>query len=305
MACQHAVILRSPSKGVRHESGQWCIGPEGAVLASCGGDTAPTRGVATTALPTPNLSVTPTAIPPRPVQLRMSIERGVGGETLKFLGSLAFDAHGLLHATERGVGDRVLVFDGAGRFVRSWGTTGTGDGQFLFANDPAIGVSPIAIAADGTIYIGDTTGRVQAFDGGGRFLRKWGGPGGDGEVRRAGGLAIDGRDTLHVADADAHRIQMFDFGGRFLGTWGGPGVGPGQFTRPKQITIDREGNILVADKGNSRIQVFDRDRRFVRAIGRPGMGEGEMGLGYYRNGKPVEAPPVALASAFPGSRCCQ
>ncbi len=206
----------------------------------------------------------------------MTIEQGVGGEKLKILGSLAFDAHGLLHVSERRGGDRVLVFDGAGRFVRSWGTHGTGDGQFLFDYDPAIGVSPIAIAADGTMYIGDTTGRVQAFDGGGRFLRKWGGPGGASEVRRAGGLTIDGRDTLHVADADAHRIQMFDFGGRFLGTWGGPGVGPGQFDRPKQITIDREGNILVADEGNSRIQVFDRDRRFVRAIGRPGMGDGEM-----------------------------
>jgi len=95
-------------------------------------------------------------------------------------------------------------------------------------------------------------------------------------VRRPGGLAIDGRDTLHVADADAHRIQMFDFGGRFLGTWGGPGAGAGEFDRPKQITIGREGNILVADEGNSRIQVFDRDRRFVRAIGRYGVGEGEM-----------------------------
>jgi len=219
-----------------------------ALLASCGQEPsgtagatnasptpAPTRAVVvSTPLPTPDLSVTPTAIPPRPVQLRMSIERGVGGERLKIPGSLAFDARGLLPVSERGGGDRVLVFDGAGRFVRSWGTTGTGDGQFLFSSDPAIGVSPIAIAADGTIYIGDTTGRVQAFDGGGRFLRKWGGPGGASEVRRVGGLAIDGRDTLHVADADAHRIQMFDFGGRFLGTWGGGGA-----VHPPQAGNDR------------------------------------------------------------------
>lgn len=250
--------------------------PSGAAGATNASPTpAPTRGVAIfTPLPTPDLSVTPTAIPPRPVQLHTSTERGAGGESLKFPGSLAFDARSFLHVCEQGGGDRVQVFDRTGDFVRSWGTAGAGDGQFTFGSGTVDAASAIAIAGDGAIYIGDTTGHVQVFDGGGRFLCKWGGPGGDGEVRRVGGLAIDGRDTVYVADVDTQRIQMFDPGGQFLGTWGGPG----QFARPRGIDIDREGNILICDAGNNRIQMFDRDRRFVRSIGRYGVGDGELAL---------------------------
>ena len=53
--------------------------------------------------------------------------------------------------------NRVQVFDAAGRFIRKWGSEGTGDGQFD---------SPAGIAVDGTgkVYVTESgNARVQVF----------------------------------------------------------------------------------------------------------------------------------------------
>ena len=52
-------------------------------------------------------------------------------------------------------------FDSNGNFISSWGTTGSGTGQFIFPQ-------AIAIALAGeypdTVYVGDAIKRIQRFD---------------------------------------------------------------------------------------------------------------------------------------------
>jgi DNA-binding beta-propeller fold protein YncE len=79
-------------------------------------------------------------------------------------GDIAFDASGGFYIVEAGV-SRVEQFDKNRAFVKSWGSFGTGDGQFTLAIDIAIGPA-------GHVYVYDG-GRhdVQEFDADGTFIR--------------------------------------------------------------------------------------------------------------------------------------
>ena len=113
----------------------------------------------------------------------------------------------------------IQVFDSQGRFLRKWGTEGTGDGQFIYPD-------ALALDREGNVYVTDGNGRVQVFDSQGRFLRKWGGTpvenngtfdlhaeAKDGEFLSPEALALDGEGNVYVADSVSylrpnHRIQV-------------------------------------------------------------------------------------------------
>ena len=62
------------------------------------------------------------------------------------------------------------TFSGAstGVVVTKWGTNGTGDGEFEG------GPNGVAVASDGSVYVGDEWGKVQKFTSEGVFVSKWG-----------------------------------------------------------------------------------------------------------------------------------
>src|SRR4029453_12425999 len=72
---------------------------------------------------------------------------------------VAWDAAGNIYVADGlGSNSRVAKFDKDGKFVKSWGSTGTGQGQF---NQ----VTGIAIDAQGNVYVADKGNkRIQVFD---------------------------------------------------------------------------------------------------------------------------------------------
>jgi predicted membrane-bound mannosyltransferase/DNA-binding beta-propeller fold protein YncE len=54
-----------------------------------------------------------------------------------------------------------------------------------------------------------------------------------------------------------------------------PGMGPGEFTLPRNVAVGPDGRIYVADSGNHRIQVFDSEANFVTAWGSFGAEPGQ------------------------------
>ena len=155
---------------------------------------------------------------------------------------------------------RVQVFDRDGRFLAAWGREGGGAGRVpaaerrrgrragprprlrlrnrriqQFDDDGRFlaewGSAPGGLAVDerGRVYVGyPWLGRVQVFDGQGRFLAMlaWGGPGGGGPDASA--LAVDRAGRMYVAGVGAEVLQL-DGEGRLVASWSADCVGEWTF----------------------------------------------------------------------------
>ncbi len=102
---------------------------------------------------------------------RVGVVDGESWEMFAEVAQVAFDAEGNLYVFDGTAGMmrsgemRVLVFDSAGRFVREFGSSGGGPGEF---NQPM----GFAVLRDGTVVVSDVGHRAyQLFDASGEFQR--------------------------------------------------------------------------------------------------------------------------------------
>ena len=78
---------------------------------------------------------------------------------------VAWDSEGNIYITDGYVNSRVAKYDKSGDWVKSWGSKGTGPGQFRLPHS-------IAIDRNNNVYVGDRSNhRIQVFDTDGKFLR--------------------------------------------------------------------------------------------------------------------------------------
>ena len=87
--------------------------------------------------------------------------------------------------------NRVSKFASDGAFIMSWGSTGSGAGEF---NVP----HTIALDSRGRVFVGDRgNNRIQIFDQDGNFLDVWY------QFGRPSGIAITSDDRIYVADSES------------------------------------------------------------------------------------------------------
>jgi sugar lactone lactonase YvrE len=109
---------------------------------------------------------------------------------------------------------RVQHYSAAGAFLGTFGSQGSGDGQFQ---------APAGVAAGSSLFVADRSlSSIQAFDLGGGFAGRVGGTpgGGPGQFSHPQYLAVDCRGTLYVSDRDNNRIQRLGVPG--VATCGDP-----------------------------------------------------------------------------------
>jgi DNA-binding beta-propeller fold protein YncE len=99
------------------------------------------------------------------------------------------------HSSAEGSTARVLKFDKAGKFIKSWGKLGKGRGEFD---------QPHALAMDskGRLYVGDrSNNRIQIFDQEGNYIDEWT------QFSRPSGVFIDRNDDIYVADSESGSVN--------------------------------------------------------------------------------------------------
>jgi len=113
------------------------------------------------------------------------------------------DGSGNVYVADRD-NNRIQKFDASGTFVTTWGSAGSGNGQFS---------NPTGVATDGSgnVYVVDGNNRIQEFDANGAFLTTWGsfGYSGNGQFNGSFCVATDGNGNVYVADEGNSRIQKF------------------------------------------------------------------------------------------------
>jgi streptogramin lyase len=154
--------------------------------------------------------------------------------------------------------DKIHELEANGSLIRSFGSLGSGNGQF---NNPI----ELAIGPGNRIYVTDLDNhRIQILERNGTFVKAFGTSGsGDGQFNKPRGLAISSDNEVFVSEDGNHRIQVFDANGTFLRKWGSLGNLDGQLNRPLSLDVDNNLNVIVADYSNNRIQIFSKSGDFL------------------------------------------
>ena len=152
-----------------------------------------------------------------------------------------------------GLGGEVRIYDTNGVLISSFGSNGTGPGQF----DRNYGIST---SADDSIFVTEvgTTARFQKFSSDGTYQFQVGSAGSAaGQFNGPRSPAIDSNGNIYIADRRNDRIQKFDSTGQFLTMWGSRGLAPEQFFEMDSIEMDANDILWVAGYHKNDIQQFD------------------------------------------------
>jgi hypothetical protein len=156
-----------------------------------------------------------------------------GPQAIEQAYGLGIDPDGNIWVAE-GSNDRFQILAPDGTYRETWGTPGSGDGEFEFLSSASAygrAYGDIAFDAAGNLYVADTGNfRVQKFAPDRTFLRAWGSEGkADGQFLAPSSIAIAADGVVYVSDETRGDVQMFDSDGEFLGVIGGKGKEDGQF----------------------------------------------------------------------------
>ncbi len=156
--------------------------------------------------------------------------------------------------------NRVVKYSSDGTFIKAWGQTGYGPGEFR-------GSHAIAIDSRGRLFVADRwNNRIQLFDQDGNFLAIWT------QFGRPSGISFDEEDRIYVTDSESDDVQNpgWEMGIRIgdaqtgwisafiLYPWGDPrqvGGNGAEF-----VAVDPDGNLYAGEPRPRNIQKYVRAR---------------------------------------------
>jgi len=156
--------------------------------------------------------------------------------------------------------NRIVKFSSDGRFIKSWGKTGYGPGEFRTSH-------ALAIDARNRLFVADrSNNRIQIFDLDGNHLATWL------QFGRPSGIFFDEHDNIYVDDSESDNVQNpgFEMGIRIgdaatgwvnefvLYPWGDPrkiGGNGAEF-----VAVDRDGNMYAGEPRPRKLQKHMRVR---------------------------------------------
>ena len=156
--------------------------------------------------------------------------------------------------------NRVVKLSKDGKFIKAWGKTGYGPGEFRTLH-------AIAIDARGRIYIADrNNNRIQLFDQEGKHLSTWT------QFGTPSGIAFDDKDQIYVADSESDGVnnpgweQGIRIGDLKTGFVTAFILDPGGDPRTQTgsgaefVTVDKHGNIFAGEPRPHVLQKYVKVR---------------------------------------------
>lgn len=165
---------------------------------------------------------------------------------------------------------RCVKLDETGKELSSFGSGGSGAGQF---SNP----TSLAVAATGLVFVADRGNRsVQVFRGDGVYVNKLGG-----NLSNPLAIGLDPQDRLFVLDAGRDTVLVYTPNGELSHEFARPKEG-GVFSKPVDMAVTAD-EVLVLD-GN-QVKAFDHKGKLLRVFGTKSTGTANLGN------------PVAIASS--------
>ncbi len=187
---------------------------------------------------------------------------GVAGETTDTFNrpsAVITAPNGDIYVSDGHGGDsnaRVVKFAKDGKFIKTWGTKGTGPGEFGQLHG-------IALDSMGRVFVADrSNNRIQIFDADGKYITEWK------QFGRPSGIYIDASDTLYVVDhgSNAKNNPGMRRGIRVGSAKDGvvkshiPGVGPesDKENMGEGVAADGKGAIYAAEVARKSVTKYVR-----------------------------------------------
>ncbi|HML16181.1 MAG TPA: peptidyl-alpha-hydroxyglycine alpha-amidating lyase family protein [Bryobacteraceae bacterium] len=197
---------------------------------------------------------------------------GSGPDEFNQPNDVAIAADGAIFVAEghgaKNANNRVTKFTKDGKFIKSWGKTGSAAGEFDVPH-------ALAFDSQGRLFVGDrNNNRIQIFDQDGNFIAEWK------QFGRPSGIFISRDDTIYVADSDSNTARNPGFqrgvrvGSARTGKltalipdtadadsnerWPGNGIMISVSSGPEGVAADARGNIYTAEVGPMDVKKYVR-----------------------------------------------
>jgi NHL repeat len=176
---------------------------------------------------------------------------GINGDSFNRPSDVTWDRAGNVYVADGyGTNNRIAKFTKDGNFVKTWGHTGSAQGQF---NQ----IRGIAADAAGNIYVADAGNkRIQVFDGEGTFKSQITNVGTPQAICISGGspqylFASNSNDAESLEHGEIYKLQL---GGQVAGKFGKAGKLPKEFGMVNAIDCRTENDLWVGEIWNWRAQ---------------------------------------------------
>ncbi|MBI3265265.1 MAG: 6-bladed beta-propeller, partial [Acidobacteria bacterium] len=176
---------------------------------------------------------------------------GIHGDSFSRPSDVTWDRAGNIYVADGyGTNNRIAKFTKDGNFQKSWGQTGSGQGQF----DKIRG---IASDAAGNVYVADAgNNRIQVFDAEGTFKS---------QITNIGtpqAICVSGGTTQYLYSSSSNDPESMDHGeiykiqlnGQVVGKFGKAGKLPKEFGIVNAIDCRTENDLIVGEIWNWRVQ---------------------------------------------------
>jgi DNA-binding beta-propeller fold protein YncE len=176
---------------------------------------------------------------------------GIPGDSFNRPADVTWDRAGNIYVADGfGPNNRIAKFTKDGNFVKSWGQTGSAQGQFNR-------IRGIASDAAGNIYVADAgNNRIQVFDSEGTFKSQITGIGTPQAICVSGGAtqylySSNSNDPESMDNGEIYKVQL---NGQVVGKFGKAGKLPKEFGIVNAIDCRTENDLWVGEVWNWRAQ---------------------------------------------------